>query len=153
MLIPFCSLGFHIPITQMLELGSPVGAAVSPESTVYQTFSFRGGASAASGASNVVTESQRQMRLTRPGKLHTFEVRTNSTPQPSDGDLTLRVRLNGTDTGIVIVIPADSESGVFVDHVNSVNNAAGDLLSFSLVNAATSGNSTGLLDWSILHEV
>jgi hypothetical protein len=74
------------------------------------------------------------------GVLRNFRVRTNSA-QSAGGTLVLTVRVNNTDTNIVISIPAGSAaSGTWADITHSASVAAGQSVEIKILNNGT-GNS------------
>lgn len=70
--------------------------------------------------------------------------------QPAAQALTLTVRKNGVDTGIVIVIPALSAAGTFFSPIFAVAFAAGDLFSLKAVQDAGAAVSATILGWSVV---
>lgn len=93
-------------------------------------------------------EGLRQILMPVSGTLKNFFVQTAS-PQPSDAPLTLGVRVNGVDTGILITILADAPAGTYSDVENDGSFVAGDLVSFRCANFSELGASATLRLWSI----
>lgn len=90
----------------------------------------------------------RQILMPVAGTLKNFFVQTAS-PQQADESLTLGVRINEKDTGILITIPAGAPAGVFCDVENEAPYVAGDRISFRGANYSESGISATLRLWSI----
>lgn len=103
-------------------------------STNYATFS---------GATNVPnsTESQHQLRIATAGTLRNLSLRVYSNSRSADD--TIKVRLNGADTSISVVVPA-AFTGVVQDLVNTQAVVAGDLVNWSIV-APTNTGSVGVI--------
>lgn len=94
------------------------------------------------GGSFNATETNRQLTIKVAGTVGNLYVRTNSA-QSGLGSLVVTVRKNGsTNTAVTLTITAGAAAGTFSDVSNTVAFAAGDLISFQIVNnaAATSAN-------------
>jgi hypothetical protein len=130
----------------VLAISNNVGQTVSASSTVYGTFCAAGNNT--SQQTWTGGEGSRQMLSPVAGTLRRFYVRT-TTAQPGDGALVLTVRVNGADTGIVITIAAGASAGTFSDAAHTASVSAGDLISFSVTNAATA-TSANVQQWSIV---
>lgn len=117
--------------------------SVAASTTVYGAF---GAAQNTNGLNFSGTESTRQMLIPTACTLRNFYARTSST-QDSSGALVLTLRVNGADTGVVVTVPADAAAGIFSDTTHTASVSAGDLLSFSLSNAA-GATSAVVLQWA-----
>jgi hypothetical protein len=91
------------------------------------------------------TESNRQNVVPANGTLSRLYVRTSST-QPSDGSLTITLRVGGADTSVVILIAANSVAGIFSDIAHSASVTAGQLVNLKAVNASPGTASAGIFD-------
>ncbi len=93
------------------------------------------------GGSFNATETNRQLTIKSAGVAQKLYVRTNSA-QSGLGSLVVTVRKNAANTAITLTIAAGAAAGTFTDLSNTVSFAAGDLISFKIVNnaAATSAN-------------
>jgi len=89
------------------------------------------------------TESARQSVVPLAGTISRWYFRTSS-GQPASGALTLRTRINGVNGNLLITIAAGSASGTFSDLVNSDTVAAGDLVNYSIANAAAGASAQQL---------
>lgn len=109
------------------------GVTVGTGATVYGVPFFGGTFNA--------TETNRQLTLKSAGVVQKLYVRTNSA-QSGLGSLVITVRKNGANTGVTVTIAAGAAAGTFTDVANTESFAAGDLISFKVVNnaAATSAN-------------
>jgi hypothetical protein len=93
------------------------------------------------GGSFNATETNRQLTVKSAGVAQKLYVRTNSA-QSGLGSLVITVRKNAADTAVTLTIAAGAAAGRFTDLSNTVSFAAGDLISYKVVNnaAATSAN-------------
>jgi hypothetical protein len=90
----------------------------------------------------LLTPTERAMAVSRAGTLKNFYFRLTGT-QPATGSLVAKVRKNNADTAIVITMAANAPAGTYSDTSHTVAIAAGDYVSFSIVNNAA-GNSGAL---------
>ncbi len=130
-----------------LSSGNGSGVSVSAGSTVYGTFAVVGNNT--TGPTFQATESLRQMLAPAAATLRNFYVRTG-TAQPGDGSLVVTVRVNGADTGLTITVAAGAGAGTFSDTTHTASVAAGDLISFSVVNNSPTTGAATLTQWAVL---
>jgi len=109
------------------------GVTVGTGATVYGVPFFGGTFNA--------TETNRQLTIKSAGVVQKLYVRTNSA-QSGLGSLVITVRKNSANTGVTLTIAAGAAAGTFTDVANTESFAAGDVISFKVVNnaAATSAN-------------
>lgn len=86
---------------------------------------------------NNTTEATRQAVVTTAATFSQLRVRASTNTLAVDCVLT--VRKNGTDTGMILTIPAGT-TGEFQNDIDSVSFTAGDLVSLKMVTAVSSGS-------------
>lgn len=123
--------------TQLIGTGLP--SPVPAGATVFHSFGF--------GSTNA-TEANKQLVMASSGNLEKFYVVTN-TAQPATGSLVITVRKNGVDTALTLTIPSSAAAGVYSNTVNSISVSAGDLISISFSNSAST-NSAAIVSFSAL---
>lgn len=87
----------------------------------------------------LLTPTERAMPTSKAGTMRNLYFRLTGT-QPSTGSLVITARKNNADTAIVITIPANGAAGTWTDLTHSVAMAAGDYVSFSIHNNASSAS-------------
>lgn len=85
------------------------------------------------------TESQRQLVITRAGKLRNLYIRL-SQAQPASGSLVFTVRKNGVNQSFTITVAAGASAATFSNTTDTIDVVAGDLISISVTNNATAAS-------------
>jgi hypothetical protein len=96
------------------------------------------------------TEANVVFTCPRAGTLRDLLVRTSGT-QDSGGSCVVTIRKNGVDTGLSVTITAGAVAGVFSNTGTTVSFAAGDTLTFGIVNNGGS-TSTTIINLAVVFE-
>ena len=67
-----------------------------------------------------------------------------NTAQPASGQISIGLHINASSSSLKITIPAGSAAGVYSDLTNSASLTQLDLLSYEIINSATTGTQAGL---------
>jgi hypothetical protein len=149
-----CFLEYNLANTRW-ELANPfsskgtIGAAfnsttVANGATNY--FPFYSG-----NAANTPTESLRQIPASSDMVVSGYRLVTG-TSQPATGSFVITLRINGVDTALTVTIAAGAVAGTYSDLTNVVYITAGDLLTWKMVNNAST-SSAAMIGWSLIGNV
>jgi hypothetical protein len=115
-----------------------VNSTVAAATTVYGSI----------GSTNFTSgENAKGIIITDAGILRNFYINTRNV-MPSTGTLTITIRKNGADTPLQIVLAISSAAAVYSDLTHSTSVSAGDIITFSLVNASATDVSAAVVGFS-----
>lgn len=92
-------------------------------------------------------EAGRQYPVPTAKTFRTLVFVTNG-PQPAGQALTVRIRKNGLDTNLTLIVPGGAPAGTFIVQNVPVDFARGDLLSLGATQDAGASPSATILGWS-----
>ena len=67
-----------------------------------------------------------------------------NTAQPASGQISIGLHINSTSSALKVTIPGGSAAGVYSDLTNSASLTQLDLLTYEIINSATTGTQASL---------
>jgi hypothetical protein len=126
------ALGFTPAAQKYFTLSGQISSTITTTSGAVRYIGF-------SDNSINTVEVIRSVVLVDNSTIKNFFILTNSA-QPATGSLVFTIQKNGTDTGIIINIPAGSPAGVYSETTTSVAYNSGDTISIKVINNASTSS-------------